>query len=184
MAAHRDPLGVMTNTEHSRRAVLRAATVGVAAGGLTLAGGGAAQARNRKEVRRRVRDRHRRERHPWRDRRAVLARAPHRRSGPAGSPRHRRPARPRLPVPAGPGIPGDPTVTDGRHRTGRLRRRGATVRTVAEFGPTVILYGGSMGGATLNRVGNAVPHLIDRIVYDTAFCCVDLACPEDYLTTP
>jgi pimeloyl-ACP methyl ester carboxylesterase len=57
------------------------------------------------------------------------------------------------------------------------------VRTVAEFGP-VVLYGGSMGGATLNRVGNAVPHLIDRIVYDTAFCCVDLTCPEDYFTTP
>lgn len=30
-----------------------------------------------------------------------------------------------------------------------------TVRTVAEFGP-VVLSGGSMGGATLNRVGNAV----------------------------
>ncbi|MEU0882031.1 alpha/beta hydrolase [Lentzea sp. NPDC005914] len=58
-----------------------------------------------------------------------------------------------------------------------------TVRTVAEFGP-VILYGGSMGGATLNRVGNAVPHLVDRIVYDSAFCCVDLASPQDYLTTP
>jgi pimeloyl-ACP methyl ester carboxylesterase len=57
------------------------------------------------------------------------------------------------------------------------------VRTVARFGP-VVLYGGSMGGATLNRVGDAVPHLIDRIVYDTAFCCVDLACPEDYLATP
>jgi pimeloyl-ACP methyl ester carboxylesterase len=57
------------------------------------------------------------------------------------------------------------------------------VRTVARFGP-VILYGGSMGGATLNRVGNAVPHLIDRIVYDAAFCCVDLASPQDYLTTP
>jgi pimeloyl-ACP methyl ester carboxylesterase len=57
------------------------------------------------------------------------------------------------------------------------------VRTVAQFGP-VILYGGSMGGATLNRVGNTVPHLIDRIVYDTAFCCVDLPSPADYLTTP
>jgi pimeloyl-ACP methyl ester carboxylesterase len=57
------------------------------------------------------------------------------------------------------------------------------VRTVAEYGP-VVLYGGSMGGATLNRVGNAVPHLIDRIVYDTAFCCVDLTCPEEYLMTP
>ncbi len=57
------------------------------------------------------------------------------------------------------------------------------VRTVAGFGP-VILYGGSMGGATLNRVGNAVPHLVDRIVYDTAFCCVDLASPVEYLGTP
>jgi pimeloyl-ACP methyl ester carboxylesterase len=57
------------------------------------------------------------------------------------------------------------------------------VRTVARFGP-VVLYGGSMGGATLNRVGNAVPHLIDRIVYDAAFCCVDLTSPEDYLATP
>lgn len=57
------------------------------------------------------------------------------------------------------------------------------VRAVARFGP-VLLYGGSMGGATLNRVGNAVPHLIDRIVYDTAFCCVDLASPQDYLNTP
>ncbi|OZM74375.1 alpha/beta hydrolase [Amycolatopsis antarctica] len=59
----------------------------------------------------------------------------------------------------------------------------AVVRRVAEFGP-VILYGGSMGGATLNRVGNAVPDLIDRIVYDTAFCCVDLASPNDYYATP
>jgi pimeloyl-ACP methyl ester carboxylesterase len=57
------------------------------------------------------------------------------------------------------------------------------VRTVARFGP-VVLYGGSMGGATLNRVGNAVPHLLDRIVYDAAFCCVDLASPQDYLATP
>jgi pimeloyl-ACP methyl ester carboxylesterase len=57
------------------------------------------------------------------------------------------------------------------------------VRTVAAYGP-VVLYGGSMGGATLSRVGNAVPHLIDRIVYDTAFCCVDLPCAEDYLASP
>jgi pimeloyl-ACP methyl ester carboxylesterase len=59
----------------------------------------------------------------------------------------------------------------------------AVVRTVAEFGP-VVLYGGSMGGVTLNRVGNAVPHLIDRIVYDTAFCCVDLPSAEAYFATP
>ena len=57
------------------------------------------------------------------------------------------------------------------------------VRRVARFGP-VVLYGGSMGGATLNRVGNAVPDLIDHIVYDSAFCCVDLPSPNEYFATP
>ncbi len=59
----------------------------------------------------------------------------------------------------------------------------AVVRRAAAHGP-VILVGGSMGGATLNRVGSAVPRLISRIVYDSAFCCVDLASPADYLQTP
>jgi pimeloyl-ACP methyl ester carboxylesterase len=58
-----------------------------------------------------------------------------------------------------------------------------TVRTVAEHGP-VILVGTSLGGATISRVGNAVAHLIDRIVYDTAFCCVDLPSIAAYFTTP
>lgn len=57
------------------------------------------------------------------------------------------------------------------------------VRRVARFGP-VILVGGSMGGATVSRVGNEVPHLLSRIVYDTAFCCVDLPSCGDYLFTP
>jgi pimeloyl-ACP methyl ester carboxylesterase len=57
------------------------------------------------------------------------------------------------------------------------------VRQVARHGP-VILVGGSMGGATLNRVGNLIPDLIDRIVYDTAFCCVDLPTAGEYLFTP
>lgn len=57
------------------------------------------------------------------------------------------------------------------------------VRTVAGFGP-VVVYGGSMGGATLNRVGNEVPELVDHIVYDSAFCPVELACADDYLATP
>ena len=59
----------------------------------------------------------------------------------------------------------------------------AVVRRVAEYGP-VVLYGGSMGGATISRVANEVPDLIDRLVYDSAFCCVDLASIQDYLLTP
>jgi pimeloyl-ACP methyl ester carboxylesterase len=57
------------------------------------------------------------------------------------------------------------------------------VRQVSRYGP-VILVGGSMGGATLNRVGNRIPDLIDRIVYVSAFCCVDLPSPFDYLASP
>jgi pimeloyl-ACP methyl ester carboxylesterase len=57
------------------------------------------------------------------------------------------------------------------------------VRHVADFGP-VILVGGSLGGATISRVGNAVPDLVERIVYDTAFCCVELPSIEQYFATP
>jgi pimeloyl-ACP methyl ester carboxylesterase len=56
------------------------------------------------------------------------------------------------------------------------------VRQVARHGP-VILVGGSMGGATISRVGNRIPDLIDRIVYESAFCCVDLPTIVDYLAT-
>lgn len=57
------------------------------------------------------------------------------------------------------------------------------IREVAGLGP-VVLVGGSMGGSTISRVGNVVPHLIDRIVYDAAFLCVDLPSPAEYLATP
>jgi pimeloyl-ACP methyl ester carboxylesterase len=57
------------------------------------------------------------------------------------------------------------------------------IRAVADHGP-VILVGTSLGGATISRVGNAVPNLIERIVYDTAFCCVDLPSIAAYFTTP
>jgi pimeloyl-ACP methyl ester carboxylesterase len=59
----------------------------------------------------------------------------------------------------------------------------AVVRRAARHGP-VVLWGGSMGGATLNRVGNEIPHLIDRLVYSSAFCCTALPTCADYLTTP
>jgi pimeloyl-ACP methyl ester carboxylesterase len=57
------------------------------------------------------------------------------------------------------------------------------VRRVAKQGP-VILVGGSIGGATISRVGNAIPGLIQRIVYDSAFCCVKLPSIAEYLATP
>jgi pimeloyl-ACP methyl ester carboxylesterase len=59
----------------------------------------------------------------------------------------------------------------------------AVVRRAARHGP-VVLWGGSMGGATLNRVGNEVPDLIDRLVYSSAFCCTGLPRCADYLATP
>ncbi|MBL7257557.1 alpha/beta hydrolase [Actinoplanes sp. LDG1-01] len=57
------------------------------------------------------------------------------------------------------------------------------VRRAAELGP-VIAWAGSMGGATLNRVANEVPRLLKRIVYSSAFCCVDLPRMADYLQLP
>ncbi|MCA2211697.1 alpha/beta fold hydrolase [Jidongwangia harbinensis] len=59
----------------------------------------------------------------------------------------------------------------------------ATVRRAARNGP-VLLWGGSMAGATVNRVANAVPHLIERLVYSSAFCCVDLPSMAAYLMEP
>lgn len=64
-----------------------------------------------------------------------------------------------------------------------VRATVAVVRRAARNGP-VVLWGGSMGGATLSRVGNEVPHLIERLVYSAAFCCVDLPSVGDYLATP
>ncbi|QUG99708.1 alpha/beta hydrolase [Saccharopolyspora erythraea] len=46
------------------------------------------------------------------------------------------------------------------------------VRRAAAHGP-VTLVGHSRGGLTLTGVGNAVPELLDRLVYVSAWCCVD-----------
>ncbi|WP_103336262.1 alpha/beta fold hydrolase [Amycolatopsis sp. CA-126428] len=175
----------MTKTRHSRRTALRAAALGVTAGGLTLAGGGAmAQART------------------GRGRTTTFVVVTGASGNPGGidalSLRGHRTVGVDLPghratdaqfaldyqCPQDPAsLATRPSPMAGVGLDAYAAAAIETVRTVAEFGP-VVLYGGSMGGATLNRVGNAVPHLIDRIVYDSAFCCVDLACPEDYLTTP
>ncbi|NUR87015.1 MAG: alpha/beta hydrolase [Nonomuraea sp.] len=57
------------------------------------------------------------------------------------------------------------------------------VRRARRHGP-VILAGASQGGVTVSRVGNAVPDLLDRVVYVAAYCCVDLPNMVAYLATP
>ncbi|MET8311408.1 alpha/beta fold hydrolase [Micromonospora sp. NPDC005173] len=57
------------------------------------------------------------------------------------------------------------------------------VRRARRHGP-VILAGASQGGVTVNRVGNAIPELLDRVVYMAAYCCVDLPNVAAYLATP
>ncbi|MGW2158261.1 alpha/beta fold hydrolase [Nonomuraea sp. NPDC001699] len=57
------------------------------------------------------------------------------------------------------------------------------VRRVAAYGP-VVLVGGSLGGAAVTKAADEVPHLLDRLVYDTAFCCTRLRSPAEYLETP
>ncbi|MEU4541223.1 alpha/beta fold hydrolase [Streptosporangium sp. NPDC023825] len=57
------------------------------------------------------------------------------------------------------------------------------VRRARRHGP-VILTGMSQGGVTVSRVGNAVPELLERVVYVAAYCCVDLPNMTAYLETP
>ncbi|WP_133740804.1 alpha/beta fold hydrolase [Actinorugispora endophytica] len=57
------------------------------------------------------------------------------------------------------------------------------VRRARRHGP-VILVGASQGGVTVSRVGNAVPDLLERVVYVAAYCCVDLPNMAAYLETP
>ncbi|MEU6247616.1 alpha/beta fold hydrolase [Glycomyces sp. NPDC047010] len=57
------------------------------------------------------------------------------------------------------------------------------VERAKRLGP-VILVGSSQGGVSLSRVGNAVPELVDRLVYMAAYCCVDLPTMAAYLEQP
>lgn len=76
-----------------------------------------------------------------------------------------------------------PSPVAGLTLDGYAERVADVVKQVARRGP-VVLVGSSMGGATISKVGNALPHLIDRIVYDAAHICVDLASMAEYLETP
>ncbi|MDA0567021.1 alpha/beta hydrolase [Streptomonospora sp. S1-112] len=57
------------------------------------------------------------------------------------------------------------------------------VRRARRNGP-VVLVGHSQGGVTLSLVGNRVPDLIHRLVYISAFCCVDRPSMAAYLQEP
>jgi pimeloyl-ACP methyl ester carboxylesterase len=57
-----------------------------------------------------------------------------------------------------------------------------TVRRAVEHGP-VILVGHSRGGLAITGAGNAAPELIDRLVYISAWCPVDVPVTQ-YVTAP
>ncbi|WP_433177503.1 alpha/beta fold hydrolase [Actinoallomurus sp. CA-150999] len=57
------------------------------------------------------------------------------------------------------------------------------VERVAEYG-LVVLVGASLGGTTITRVGNTIPALVSRLVYISAWSCVKLASPVEYMQEP
>ncbi|MFJ9414524.1 alpha/beta fold hydrolase [Streptomyces sp. NPDC101227] len=57
------------------------------------------------------------------------------------------------------------------------------VRRVAGHGP-VVLVGASLGGTTITGVGNTVPGLVSRLVYVSAWSCVERANPIAYMQEP
>jgi pimeloyl-ACP methyl ester carboxylesterase len=56
------------------------------------------------------------------------------------------------------------------------------LRQARAHGP-VVLVGASRGGLTITAVANAVPDLVDRVVYVSAWCCVD-ATVNEYMAGP
>ena len=57
------------------------------------------------------------------------------------------------------------------------------VRRLAALGP-VVLVGQSLGGITITGVADAVPHLVRRLVYISAFCCTAVPTVYDAYLTP
>lgn len=57
------------------------------------------------------------------------------------------------------------------------------VRRVARYGP-VVLVGASLGGTTITGVGNTVPHLVNRLVYISAWSCVQRSNPSSTCRSP
>ncbi|WP_329069135.1 alpha/beta hydrolase [Amycolatopsis sp. NBC_01480] len=77
----------------------------------------------------------------------------------------------------------EPSPLAGRTVADDVAATVEVIRRVAGHGP-VVLVGASIGGALITLAAEQVPELVSTLVYDTAFCCVDLATPGDYLATP
>ncbi|MFC7328276.1 alpha/beta fold hydrolase [Marinactinospora rubrisoli] len=81
------------------------------------------------------------------------------------------------------GLAAEPSPLAGLTIDDYVERVVGVVRRARRHGP-VILVGASQGGVTVSRVGNAVPELLDRVVYVAAYCCVDLPNMVAYLAEP
>jgi len=57
------------------------------------------------------------------------------------------------------------------------------VRRLEEHGP-VVLVGASLGGTTITGVANTVPDLVNRLVYISAWSCVERNSPIEYMGEP
>ncbi|MFB9931761.1 alpha/beta hydrolase [Amycolatopsis halotolerans] len=76
----------------------------------------------------------------------------------------------------------EPSPTAGITHADNVAHVTETVRRVRKHGP-VILVGHSRGGFVVTSVANAVPDLLARTVYVSAWCCVT-GTAADYLATP
>ena len=67
-----------------------------------------------------------------------------------------------------------PSPLNGVTLQDNVRQVVDSIRRLAEWGP-VVLVGNSLGGLTISAVANAVPELLDRVVYLSALCLSDPA---------
>ncbi|HJP80068.1 MAG TPA: alpha/beta hydrolase [Pseudonocardiaceae bacterium] len=74
-------------------------------------------------------------------------------------------------------LAGTPSGLTGANRAANVEHVIGVVRRVAEHGP-VILVGHSAAGVILTGVANAVPELLGRLVYISAWCCADKTAME------
>ncbi|MEU7765984.1 alpha/beta hydrolase [Nocardia sp. NPDC049190] len=77
----------------------------------------------------------------------------------------------------------EPSTLAGVTLSDNANRVVDVVRRVAEHGP-VVLVGASLGGTAISVAGNLVPHLVDRLVYISAWSCVVHANPIEYMGEP
>ncbi|GAB3658063.1 alpha/beta hydrolase [Glycomyces tarimensis] len=75
-----------------------------------------------------------------------------------------------------------PSGMAGRTLADNVEHSAGILRRAKEHGPVIVLAH-SRGGVTLTALGNEHPELIDRMVYMSAWCCVDHT-PGEYMDGP